>query len=91
MECLEKYGSGLPVDETFRVKWFSDRIYALIQKIRASDDFLQGNSSDKDFTEPAAEILYISFLPAVTKLVLYDVGTRHTRSNLEGRDSAESR
>jgi hypothetical protein len=41
MECLEKYGSGLPVDEMFRAKWFSDRIYALIRKIRASDDFSQ--------------------------------------------------
>jgi hypothetical protein len=52
MECLEKYGSGLPVDDMFKAKWFSDRIYALIQKIKASDDFLQDNSSDTDFTEP---------------------------------------
>lgn len=38
MDCLDKYGSGLPVDETFKVKWFSDRIYALIKKVEAQLD-----------------------------------------------------
>jgi len=46
MECLEQYGSGLPVDETFKAKWFSDRIYALIQKVKASDEKYRSDDSD---------------------------------------------
>jgi hypothetical protein len=41
-------------------------------------------------TEPPQKFYISGFLPAVTKLVLYDVGTRYSRSNLEGRNSAES-
>jgi hypothetical protein len=38
MESLEKYGSELPIDETFKIKWFSDQIYSLIQKIKIEQD-----------------------------------------------------
>jgi hypothetical protein len=38
MECLEKYGSGLPVDEMFKAKWFSDEIYGHLQKIKIEQD-----------------------------------------------------
>lgn len=48
MNCLEKYGSGLPVDETFKAKWFSDRIYTLLTKIKASDEKYHNKSSDED-------------------------------------------
>lgn len=52
MEGLEKYGSGLPVDETFKLKWFSDRIYALIQKVKASDERYHHDLSDDNVPVP---------------------------------------
>jgi hypothetical protein len=50
MKCLEKYGSGLPVDETFKLKWFSDRIYSLIQKVKASDEKKQDDDDRREGT-----------------------------------------
>jgi hypothetical protein len=38
MDCLDKYGLGLPTDETFKAKWFSDRIHAQMQKIKVQLD-----------------------------------------------------
>jgi hypothetical protein len=35
---MDKYDSGLSVDDTFRAKELSDRIHTLIQKIRAEQD-----------------------------------------------------
>jgi hypothetical protein len=52
MECLEQFGSGLPADETFKLKWFSDRAYALLQKIQASDARYHPDSSDDNVPMP---------------------------------------
>jgi hypothetical protein len=52
MSCLEKHRSDLSVDELFKVKDYSNKVHALLDKIKASDDFLHDNSSDTDFTEP---------------------------------------
>jgi hypothetical protein len=38
MECLEKYGSGLPLDEMFKAKALSNRMNVLIGRIKASVD-----------------------------------------------------
>jgi hypothetical protein len=51
MECLEKYGSALPVDETFKTKWLSDRVYILLNKIKESDERYHHDSSDGEVPE----------------------------------------
>ncbi len=63
MDCLEKHSSDLSVDELFKLKDYSNRVHALLGKIKASDDFLQDNSSDADFTEPSQRLCQVLVWP----------------------------
>jgi hypothetical protein len=55
MECLKKHRSSLSPDDLFKLQEYSDRISALLTKVKESDDFLRDNSSDEEFTEPISD------------------------------------
>lgn len=50
--------TDLPIDDTFKLKWLTDRVKVLIRRIQASDERYHNDSSDENVPMPCTRRVY---------------------------------